>query len=171
METILIRYAELRRAADQVQGYLTGLAWWEEPYGLHLRLEEDLGLGGLDTKEFLTEFGARFQVDLSRFDFSTYISPEPGTIYLPGPLQWLFSLPVYLLIWASCLLVAAICLPFSRRRAQHFWQRTSSMGWPTAQPVEYSPGPYPLCFGDLVASAAVGRFVKREAVRFVLQRA
>lgn len=48
------------------------------PIDKSTRLEHDLGLGGDDTFELLRNYSLKFNVDLSNFKYSLYISDEPS---------------------------------------------------------------------------------------------
>jgi hypothetical protein len=79
METIPIRFSDLRRAADQVPTFVKEALWWKDGYNLRTGIEEDMGCAGLDTEELLLSFSKQFSVDISKFDFIGFISPEPGS--------------------------------------------------------------------------------------------
>src|SRR5262245_56171924 len=59
---------------------------------IHLtsRLEEDLGMTGDDSAEFLEAFAKEFGVDLSGIDFHKHFGPEGCNLF------WLFYTPAWL---------------------------------------------------------------------------
>lgn len=165
METIKIRFADLRQAAEQVLTFVEKQLGCEAKYGLRTGVEEDMGIVGLDTEELLLSFSKQFSVDVSKFDFTGMISPEPGAGCTPlYGFVFLFFLAIYILAWTSKLLTGLIYWPFNPKAA------TSLIEEPVGNPFIFAPKPYQevLTVGDFVASAAVGHFVKRERVRFVL---
>jgi hypothetical protein len=54
--------------------------WRQRPEKLRLstRLEEDLGMTGLDASEFLEAFAEAFDVDLTGLEFHKHFGPECG---------------------------------------------------------------------------------------------
>lgn len=51
------------------------------------RIQEDLGITGDDSDEFLLAYGEKFKVDLSEFDIAKYFKPEGDTI-LPALIRF-----------------------------------------------------------------------------------
>ncbi|WP_162910556.1 DUF1493 family protein [Hymenobacter oligotrophus] len=169
METIEVRFADLRRAAEQVTAFVEKQLGCEAEYGLRTGVEEDMGSAGLDTEQLLCEFSEQFRVDVSKFDFTGFISPEG--FQDGGTPLWiilgLFFLAVYVIAWTTKFLIGAIYWPFNPKAA------TSFINEPIGNPFHSTPAPPRksqhdiLTIGDFVASAAAGYFVKRERVRFV----
>jgi hypothetical protein len=62
----------------------------ESPHGLRAdtRLEEDLGMTGLDAAEFLEAFAEAFEVDLTGIEFHKHFGPE-GSGPIPFLARWL----------------------------------------------------------------------------------
>lgn len=175
-QEVFIRFADLRRVATAVPAYVKEALGLSEAVTLRSAIEDDFGLCGLDTECLLKEFGAHYQVDLTRFDFTGCISEETTE---DSGLLMLLLLPLFLalfvLAWAANL-VAAICsAPFGTEKA--WLMLRAGVGNPVtiAQALlfpNFRPQPEEkvLTVGDLVASAATGYFVKREQVRFVLAK-
>ncbi|MCR5886224.1 DUF1493 family protein [Hymenobacter sp. J193] len=171
METIEVRFADLRRAAEQVPAFVEDRLGGEAEYGLRTGIEEDMGSAGLDTEELLLEFSKQYSVDLSKFDFTGMISPELDSDSNPlFSLFFLFFIIVYAVAWSTKFLVGTVYWPFNPKAATRFIKEP--IGNPFASTSAPTSKPRPLCdiltIGDFVASAAAGRFVKRERVRFVL---
>ncbi|MBG8553482.1 DUF1493 family protein [Hymenobacter guriensis] len=163
METIEVRFTDLRRAAEQVPAFVEDRLGCKAECGLRTGVEEDMSITGLDTEELLLEFSEQFSVDLSQFDFTGLITPES----VGNPLHlilFLLFLPVYAVAWTTKLLLGLVYLPFNSEAA------ISLIKKPISNPFASPPKPRHeiLTIGDFVASAAAGRFVKRERVRFVL---
>ncbi len=161
---IPVRFAELRRLTNEVPAYMAELVGVEiKPWPLRTAVEDDWGVAGLDTEELLVAFGEKYRVDLSRFDFTGFISPEGMTLgqgcfatVVAGPL---------LALWLIKAALAGLCWLFIRSWAAVIWQLSvRQILWPTKP----RPTLEVLTTGDFVASAAAGHFVKRERVRFVL---
>src|SRR4051794_19964564 len=70
--------------ADRVRNFVREF-WLEEICDLRCdtRLEEDLGMTGLDASEFLEAFSAEFEVDLAGLEFHKHFGPECG-----GPMRF-----------------------------------------------------------------------------------
>ncbi|QJX48536.1 DUF1493 family protein [Hymenobacter taeanensis] len=170
METIYIRFSDLRRAAEQVPTFVKEALWWEDAYNLRTGIEEDMGCGGEDTEELLLSFSERFSVDISNFDFTGLISSEPGSDGNPlYTFLLLFYVAVYLIAWVVKLLVGIFYWPFNPKSATKLIKEP--IGNPFASELQQPKSPQEiLTIGDLVASAAAGHFVKRERVRFVIVR-
>jgi hypothetical protein len=171
METIEIRSANLRRAAEQVPAFIEKLLGCEADHGLRTSVEEDMGSAGLDTEELILSFSKQFDVDISRFDFTGFISAEPGVDVNPlYGLVLLFMLAVCVVGWATKFLIGVVYWPFNPKAAAALIQEP--IGNPFASTTASVPVPCcrqdSLTIGDFVASAAAGHFVKREQVRFVL---
>ena len=62
-----------RLVVDQMGNY-------KKPFTRQTAIEADLGITGDDAVEFLSEFGRRFNVDLSGFKIRQYFLPEGDTI-------------------------------------------------------------------------------------------
>ncbi|UOR07056.1 DUF1493 family protein [Hymenobacter aerilatus] len=159
---IPIRFADLRRLVREVPPYLSDFVGVKnEAWTLRTAVEDDWGVAGLDTEQLLLAFGKKYRVDLAKFDFTGYITPDD----LP-PWQACLSsvlLPSLLFLWLIKTAVAGLCWLFNRSWTSAIW-RFSLTG------IFTKPRPYTevLTTGDFVASAAAGQFVKRERVRFVL---
>ncbi|MDB5267001.1 MAG: hypothetical protein JWP58_41 [Hymenobacter sp.] len=170
-EEITVRFADLRRAVETVPAYVQELSGVGEPLTLRTAIEDDLGMIGLDTEELLRTFGQQFRVDLTRFDFTGLISPEPGGNPLVVLLLLLY-VALWLLAWVANGIAALCWAPFSLVRARRMLQAGIGALPPVVQSLSPAARPWPtaqvLTVGDLVASAATGYFVKRERVRFVL---
>jgi acyl carrier protein len=65
--------------SGQVRQFIASF-WYQDADKLRLstRLEEDLGITGLDASEFLGEFARVFDVDLSDLEFHKHFGPECG---------------------------------------------------------------------------------------------
>jgi len=171
---IVVRFADLRRAVEAVPAYVRGTLGVREAVTLRTAIEDDFGLCGLDTESLLLEFGEKYRVDLSRFDFTGCISDETAET---SCLLVLLLLPLYLalflLAWAANIVAAVCWAPFNLPRARLMLR--AGIGQPSAivrtllyPDHEPRPAAQILTVGDFVASAAAGYFVKRERVRFVL---
>ena len=171
---ITLRFADLRRAAMAVPAYVKETLGVDEPVTLQTAIEDDLGITGLDTESLLLDFGTKYRVDLTRFDFTGCISSETSEY---SCLLVLIMLPLYLalflLAWAANSIAAICWAPFSLSKARLMLK--GGIGEPstivrTLLFPRYQPRPSGqiLTIGDFVASAATGYFVKRERVRFVL---
>src|SRR3954451_25224927 len=66
---------------DRVRQFV-GDFWNESPHRLRAdtRLEDDLGMSGLDAAEFLEAFAGAFEVDLAGIDFHKHFGPECGPV-------------------------------------------------------------------------------------------
>ena len=144
----------------------------DEPLTLRTALEDDLSIIGLDMHELLEGFGERYGVDLTRFDFTGLISPESGCNPLVALLLALYG-ALWVLGWVANVVAALCWLPFSWAKARLMLRAgigepatvARALLFPAWQP---QTSAQVLTVGDLVASAAVGYFVKRERVRLVL---
>ena len=60
----------------------------EEEVTKEAKIEDDLGIYGDDSDEFLIAFGKEFNVDVSQFPIGDYFSPE-GDFILPAIIRFL----------------------------------------------------------------------------------
>ncbi len=173
-EEILVRFADLRRLASVVPAFVADKLGPDPTPTLQSALEDDFGMVGLDTENLLIEFGETYRVDLTQFDFTGCISPEPSF----NPLLVLLLPPfvaLFVLGWVANVVAALCCAPFSLSKARLMLRAgigdpatiARALLFPELRP---RPAAHILTVGDLVASAATGYFVKRERVRFVLAK-
>ncbi|MBC6609674.1 DUF1493 family protein [Hymenobacter sp. BT507] len=159
---IVVRFADLRRLACEVPPFLADFVGVKnEPWTLRTAVEDDWGVAGLDTEELLLAFGEKYRVDLTKFDFTDFISPE-GISSWPGFLVTIL-LPILLSLWLIKTAVASLCWLFNRSWASAVWRFSLTGIFAKPRPLTEV-----LTTGDFVASAVAGRFVKRERVRLVL---
>ena len=173
-EEVLVRFSDLRRLASSILGFVADRLGADSQPTFLAAIEDDFGIVGLDTESLLVEFGETYRVDLSRFDFTGCISPEPTG----NPLIMLLIPPfitLYVLAWVANAVAALCYAPFSLPKAQLMLK--AGIGDPATiarellfPPTRPRPAAQILTTGDLVASAATGYFVKRERVRFVLAK-
>jgi hypothetical protein len=79
----------LEGLSERVLGFLTEL-WGlrRDQLQAETRLEEDLGMTGLDAAEFLESFAREFGVDLAGIEFHKHFGPECGPLlFCPGWLR------------------------------------------------------------------------------------
>ena len=166
-QEIPVRFSELRQLATTVPPYLAHFVGVDAEVSLQTAIEDDLRITDLDVEMLLVEFGRKYQVDLSDFDFTGFITydgwaPYPGIFLL---LRLTFYVVMLLPAWLVKVAVAALCWPFDARWALAIWKTNLlKILFPLKQPLPSEV----LTLGDFVASAAAGYFVKRERVRFVL---
>lgn len=162
-QEIPIRFAELRQLTETVPTYLAQKVGVRATPLLKAGLEYEFGIAGLDTESLLLEFAETYRVDVTAFDFTGLISPEGPDLW---DTIWFFPLATYLLTgWLLRTVVVLLCWPFNRHLAQRIWQQQLPRFWRSA---DGQAQPKALTIGDFVASAAVGRFVRREQVYFRL---
>lgn len=173
-EEVLVRFSYLRRLVSSIPDYVAEKVGDDELPTLSTAIEDDLGIVGLDTESLLTEFGETYNVDLSKFDFTGCISPEPNGNLLILVLLLLYA-GLFLLAWIANIIAAFCCAPFSLQKAGLMLK--AGIGKPSTMARELIfPDMHPrpanqiLTIGDFVASAATGYFVKRGQVRFVLAK-
>jgi hypothetical protein len=69
---------------EDIKAFALGELWpLPDPISGHTALAHDFGVAGLDGKEFMEKFAARFAVDLGAFDWVEYFGAEVG----PTPLS------------------------------------------------------------------------------------
>lgn len=75
--------------AERVVGFLCEFfAVRSDKLRAETRLEEDLGMTGLDASEFLESFAREFDVDLTGIEFHKHFGPECGpTLLMPRELE------------------------------------------------------------------------------------
>ena len=169
METIQISYATLRRHTEQVREFVQKNYWWEDDTTLNTALEDDLGITGDDAVELLVQAEEKFGVDWQGLNFTQYFTSEGADMNLIKIWFNLSLLALLLTFFSGQLLLALLVWPFSTEQAKwlvafSLHKEISNRFWP--QPVRLPEETFNV--GDLVASVAAGRFVKRERVRFVL---
>jgi hypothetical protein len=173
-EEVLVRFSDLRRLASSIPNYVAKKVGENKLPTLKTAIEDNLGIVGLDTQELIFEFSEAYTVDLSKFDFTGCISPEPS-----GNPLILVLLPLYaglfILAWIANIIAALFYAPFSLQKAELMLKAGIDKPSTIARELIF-PDLHPrptnqiLTIGDFVASAATGYFVKREQVRFVLSR-
>jgi hypothetical protein len=161
-QEVFARFADLRRLASTIPPYLAKQVGVDETPTLRTTVEDDFGLAGLDTESLIIEFSEKYQVDLSQFDFTGFISSEGPDSIIGGYIAVIAMLLVFP-VWLCKLLIALLFWPFSKSMATSI-SEFSTIGFFSS----HKPRPLSevLTTGDFVASAALGRFVKREQVRF-----
>jgi acyl carrier protein len=65
--------------------------WEYDGFNENTSLETNLIMYGDDAAEYILAFSKEFSVDISRFMFDEYFSPEGGLVPLPG-LSWLLGI-------------------------------------------------------------------------------
>jgi hypothetical protein len=175
-QEIPVRFADLRRVATSVPSYIKDFLGVTEPVTLRSAIEDDFGVCGLDTESLLLQFGEQYQVDLTQFDFTDCISSEvPDS----SCLLKLFLLPLFLalfvLAWTANIIAAVCYAPFGIEKARLMLRAGIGNPATIARTLVFSnmrlrPQEKILTVSDFVASAAIGYFVKREQVRFVLAK-
>jgi hypothetical protein len=163
-QEVSARFADLRRLASTIPPYLAKQVGVDETPTLRTAVEDDFGLAGLDTESLILEFSEKYQVDLSKFDFTGFISSEGPDSIIGGYIAVIVMLLVFP-IWLCKLLIALLFWPFSKLMAKSI-SGFSILGF--FSPHKPRPLNEVLTTGDFVASAALGRFVKREQVKFTL---
>lgn len=164
-QQVIIRFADLRQVATAVPRYITEKLGVAGRPALSTAMEDDFGVADLDMASLLLEFGADYHVDLTKFNFTGFRSGSP---------TWggclLFFPKVLLLLsgWFAKAIVALFSWPGSAWRAKEIWPLPALSLWFPARVPAKRPLSEVLTVGDFVASAALGHFVKREQVRFVL---
>jgi hypothetical protein len=158
---IVIYFADLRRLAETVPVFLAKQVGARATPALRAELEYALAITGLDTELLLLEFAEAYGVDITAFDFNDVLLPDG-----PDLLDTLLFFPVVIWLLVGGLL-KILGNPLSRlfpaRLAQRMEQQLATIRPPKSrQPL--------LTIGDFVASAAAGRFVRREQVYFQLRR-
>jgi hypothetical protein len=156
-----IRFADLRRLAETVPIFLAKKVGVRTAPSLRAELEYALAIAGLDTELLLLEFAETYGVDITAFDFTDLLLPDG-----PDLLDTLLFFPIVaclLVGWLLNILRTLLSELFPANLTQLI-ERQSFTLW---QPKPQRPL---LTIGDFVASAAVGRFVRREQVYFRLLR-
>jgi len=159
---ILVRFADLQRLAETVPIFLAHKAGVQTAPALRAEMEYALAIAGLDTELLLLEFAEAYEVDLTAFDFTGALLPDG-----PDLLDTLFFFPLLAYLLVSGLLKAVragLGWPSATGWARRSGRQRAPAFWQSAPPTPL------LTIGDFVASAAVGRFVRREQVRFRLVR-
>lgn len=82
MEIREIEFSKLRHAYLVVKSFLDSESF-EKVNSLNTRVEEDLGIYGDDTSEFLERFVEKFQLDYSGFEYSKHFHSE-GELFDPA---------------------------------------------------------------------------------------
>jgi len=163
-QEVFIRFTDLRLLASTVPPYLAKKVGVDEMLTLRTAVEDDFGLAGLDTESLLLEFGEEYQVDLSQFDFTGFISSEGFNSNIEEFIGAIILLLAFA-VWLCKVFIAALCWPFSKSIALSIREFGVLDFLAVRKP---RPLHEVLTTGDFVASAAVGQFVKREQVRFTL---
>ena len=169
---VLARFSDLRRLASSIPSYVAEKVGVDDLPTLRTAIEDDLGIVGLDTQELILEFSETYKVDLSKFNFTGCISPEPNGNPLIFVLLPLYA-GLFIVAWIANIVAALCYAPFSLQKAELMLK--AGIGKPSTIARELIfPDMHPrpanqiLTIGDFVASAATGYFVKREHIRFVL---
>ena len=167
-QQVPVRFADLRQLATSVPSYLARKVGVKGTPVLSTASEDDFEIGGLDTESLLLAFGADYHVDLMEFDFTSFSSEEPG---VGDDLLFFPKLLLFLGCWLGKTIVALLVWPISALRARRIWVLPTLSFWFPARfpPAKRLPSEV-LTVGDFVASAALGRFVKREQVCFIVAK-
>lgn len=165
MQTLPVNYSELRSTTVSVIEFIKSEYWCEDNSNLNTIIEDDLGITGDDASELMEKFSTKFNVDLAGFNFMKFFSPEgcDSTALLLIP-PYLIALLVALVKYSMAILAYIFSYKLYRW-VLHFKARTIIQ---VAIQMLEPEGKKTLKIGDLVASAACGKFVLREDVKFKL---
>ena len=169
METIQIRFSELRSVSTSVIAFLENEYWWEDG-SFKTEIENDLGITGNDGSELMEKFSKRFQVDIASFQSEQYFDPEPSGI---NPLVLIFTLLALTTIMLKVLLVGLV-FPFSRVKSQQVWDYSLTSWW-NRWSDEWDEENLEeiksiLRLEDLIVTVVKGRFTPRQEVKFILEK-
>ncbi len=165
MEKIEICYTDLRKTAESVMSFVK-TEYWDEENTLRTKIEEDLGITGIDAAELMDKFAQTYKVDLSEFDFSKHFSPEG---FSGNPIVIVFA-AILLIGFIIKMVVALAIYPFDptlNKKIQHYSLSDGMSNvfrkiWPDEERLQ------DVTIQDLVTSAVTGKFTKRETVKFEL---
>ena len=116
-EEVLVRFSDLRRLASSVPNYVAEKVGEDKLPTLKTAIEDDLGIVGLDTQELIFKFSEAYKVDLSKFDFTGCIGPEPSgnpLIFVLLPL----CAGLFMIAWIANIAAALCYAPFSLQKAE-----------------------------------------------------
>ena len=152
-----ISYSDLRKIYSEVIAFVEKEADWFTNPNRKVKIEEDLGLYGLDNESFLWEFSKKFNVDFSEMDYRKYLTEEIEIVNM----KWVILFPfliIYLLIkW----FLVIISFPISRS----FSKRTENYDIPIIR----NSIKKDVTIGDLIVSAIKNKFWEEEKVAIQLK--
>ena len=112
---VRISYSELKRIHGDVKSFIKERADWYKKPTRKTKIEEYLGLCGLDNEEFLVEFSKKFEVDFSKIEYEMFLTPESEL----ANGFWIILLPIllpYLIIkWSIILIVKPFSIELSEK--------------------------------------------------------
>lgn len=165
MQTLPVKYSELRSTTVSVIEFLKSEYWWEDNSNLKTIIEDDLGITGDDASELMEKFSTKFNVDLAGFNFMKFFSPE-GV----DPIALLLIPPFIIALLVALVKYSMVIFAYVFSNKLYRWLlkfKTRSIIQRAAQMLERE-GKGTLTVGDLVASAVCGQFVSREDMMFRL---
>ena len=109
-EKIQITYAELKPIYKRVIEFTQAEADWYDHPNKNTRIEEDLGLFGLDNEEFLAEFSKKFYVNFDDMDYGEFLTHETEGI-TDG---WMLFWPILIPLGIMKQLLRWLVFPFSK---------------------------------------------------------
>lgn len=160
-----VNYSDLRATAASVIEFVKTEYWWEDDSNLKTHIEDDLGITGDDAAELMQKFSKKFNVDLTGFDFMKSFDPEGVDLSFLLLIPPLLIALLVALVKYSLIALAYIFSYKLYRRLRTFKARSIFEG---AIKMLQREGRETLTIGDLVASAACGKFKLRREVQFKL---
>lgn len=154
---INIKYAELKQIYNEVLSFANIEYPWFKDINSKTKIENDLGLYGLDNEAFFDLFSNQFSIDFSQVNYSDYFEPETE-----GGLEAIFMFFVYSPFYLSKTIIFLLFLPFSRETSDKI-RRFSFYG-------SHFPKQKDVTIGDLVVSVIQGHFAERNDFKITLKK-
>ncbi len=146
-----IEFKTLRHAYKEVGNFLS-VESSEKGFSLHSKICHDLGLWGDDNLELLEKFAAKYNIDLSGFDYSKHFESESEIFHSGIELIYILFFPFFFIIW----IIRNIKYDFKNWKTLEFypnWGRRAT--------------PLDLTFGDLICWYLTKSSSLRNEFRFI----
>ena len=159
IEKLNIEFAELKRIYSKVILFTKRNAKWYKNPNSKTRIEEDLGLYGMDNEQFLIDFAEEFNVNFKNLDYSEYLTSEWE---VANP-KYLMYLPIVIPYNLIKILLRIIIFPFNKNLSHEIKKNKL--------PFKNLKSKKDITLGDLVSSIVKSEFAERRNIRYEIKTA
>ncbi len=159
MEKIDINFSVLRKVYSDVIFFTKKNASWYKNPTSKTRIEEDLGLYGMDNEQFLIDFSEKFNVNFENLNYSEYLTSEWE---VANP-KYLIYLPIVIPYNLTKLILRIIVWPLNKKISDKIKNHRLPIG--VLKPKK------DITIGDLVSSVLESEFTGRKSMYFKIKTA
>lgn len=158
-ERLHIEFAELKKVYSKVILFTKRNAKWYKNPNSKTRIEEDLGLYGMDNEQFLIDFAEEFEVDFEKLNYSEYLTSERE---VANP-KYLIYLPIVIPYSAVKILSRILIFPFNKNLSRRIKNHKL--------PFKSLKQKKDITLGDLVSTIVKKEFAERKNIHYEIKTA